>query len=181
MLCPAVPCYAGILMRHQLMTHDTLNTLSSIAYGRYIRSPCAHCMSDPKIKLNGLKIQSDRLVTSINMLQNMQVHTKCNDKGNGRALPGDNPLALFAYGRLKAARSSPRVEPVVVNVPQVHAHQPETQGGVLYRGELELHLEVDSDQHPGNISREDIASPHGIGGVRAQACHHRQSMRSWCL
>lgn len=166
-------------MRHQLMTHDTLNTLSSIAYDRYIRSPCAHCMSDPKIKyiLNGLKIQSDRPVTSINMLKNMQDNAKCDETSDARRLPGDNPLALFAYRRLKAARSSPRVEPVMVNVPQVHAHQPETQGGILYRGELELHLEVDSDQHPGNISREDIASPHGIGGVRAQACHHQQSMR----
>lgn len=63
------------------------------------------------------------------------------------------------------------MEPAVVNVAQVHAHQPEAQSCVLNGCELELHFEVHSHQHVGHISRQNIASSHGVGGVRAQACH----------
>lgn len=67
-------------------------------------------------------------------------------------VPGDNSLALSTHGGLKAAGGCPGVEPAVVNVPQVHAHQPEAQGCVLNGCELEFHLEVHSDQHVCHIS-----------------------------
>ncbi len=67
-------------------------------------------------------------------------------------VPGDNSLALSAHGGLEAAGGRPGVEPTVVNVAQVHAHQPEAQSGVLNGCELELHLEVHSDQHVCHIS-----------------------------
>lgn len=91
--------------------------------------------------------------------------------------PGDDPLALPAHGGLEATRSSPGVEPAVVNVAQVHAHQPEAQSCVLNGCELELHFEVHSHQHVGHISRQNIAPSHGVGGVRAQACHGSVNLR----
>ena len=67
-------------------------------------------------------------------------------------VPGHNSLALSAHGGLEAAGGSPGVEPAVINVPQVHAHQPEAQSRVLDGCELEFHLEIDSDQHLCHIS-----------------------------
>lgn len=67
-------------------------------------------------------------------------------------VPGDNSLAFSPHWGLEAAGSGPGVEPAVVNVPQVHAHQPEAQSCVLDRCELELHLEIHSDQHVCHIS-----------------------------
>ena len=67
-------------------------------------------------------------------------------------VPGDNSLALSAHGGLEAAGGRPGVEPTVVNVAQVHAHQPKAQSGVLDGCELELHLEIHGDQHVCHIS-----------------------------
>ena len=63
------------------------------------------------------------------------------------------------------------MEPAVVDVAQVHAHQPKAQSGVLDGCELEFHFEIHSDQHVGHIPRQNVSSPHGIGGVCPQACH----------
>lgn len=66
--------------------------------------------------------------------------------------PGDNTLALPPHGRLEAAGCSPGVKPAMVNMAQVHAHQPEAQSCILNGCELQLHLQVHSDQHVGNIA-----------------------------
>lgn len=66
--------------------------------------------------------------------------------------PCGSSLPLAPLWRLEAAGSSPSMEAAVVNMPQIHAHQPEPHGCILYGCELQLHIEVDRDQHLGHIT-----------------------------
>lgn len=69
-----------------------------------------------------------------------------------RCTPGGGSLALTPLWGLEAASSSPRMKAAVVDMAQIHAHQPEAHGGILYGCELQLHVEVDCDQHLGHIA-----------------------------
>ena len=94
----------------------------------------------------------------------------------GKAAPGGGSLTLPALGGLEAAGSSPSVEATVVNVAKVHAHQPEAHSCILYGCELQLHVQIDCHEHVGHVTRQDIASAHGIGWICAQACHAQSSV-----
>ena len=56
----------------------------------------------------------------------------------------------------------------MVNMPQVHAHQPESQRGILYRRELQTQLGIHLQQHLTDIPAQDVASPHHVVGIRLE-------------
>ena len=66
--------------------------------------------------------------------------------------PGDDSLPVSPLWGLEAAGGRPGVETAVVNVPQVHAHQPEPHCRILYGRELQLHVEVDCHKHVCHIA-----------------------------
>lgn len=92
----------------------------------------------------------------------------------GPSAPQSHPPPHAPHGRLEAAGRRPGVEPGVVHVSQVHAHEPEAQRGVLDGRELEWHARMHVHQHATHFAGHHIPPAHHVVGVDLEPCRERQ-------